>query len=100
LVLPGCPTRYIYDKKGRILGPRLDYGLLISSPDDNQLCEKGYRECILLGSRQTKSAWDETHVVVMLVTRIRGIAYRLGIADMAEDVWNMADQTWELIALG
>jgi hypothetical protein len=105
LVLPDRATRYILDERGLVLGPRPDYGLLLPSLDDNQLydnqlCDKGYRECILLGSRQATSAYNETHTVVMLVTRIRGVAYRVGIADMLEDVWNLADKKWELIALG
>jgi hypothetical protein len=78
------------------LGPKPDYGYLVPSLDDTELCEKGYRECILLGKRSAASAWD----IVMLITRRYGIAYRLGIADMSEEFWNLADKTWELIALG
>jgi hypothetical protein len=100
LILPNLPRRYAYDKKGRLLGPKPDYGYLVPSLDDTELCEKGHRECILLGKRSAASAWDTTHVVVMLTTRRYGIAHRLGIADMSEEFWNLADKTWELIALG
>jgi hypothetical protein len=102
LILPNLPPRYAYDE-GRLLGPKPDYDYLVPSLDDTELCEKGYRECILLGKRSAASAWDRTHVVVMLITRKYGIAYRLGIAgiaDMSEEFWNLADKTWELIALG
>jgi hypothetical protein len=100
LILPNLPPRYAYDKEGRLLGPKPDYGYLVPSLDDTELCEKGHRECILLGKRSAASAWDTTHVVVMLITRRYGIAHRLGIADMSEGFWNLADKTWELIALG
>jgi len=98
LVLPDLKPRYNY-RGGETLGPKPDYGYLVPSLDDSQLCEKGYRECILLGRRPAASVWDVPHVVVMLITRISGTAYREGIADMSEEFWNLADRKWELIAL-
>lgn len=100
LILPDHPPRYAYDKKGNLLGPKPDYGYLVPSLDERETCERGYRECILLGKRPAASAWEEAHVVVMLISRKCGYAQRLGIADMSEEFWDLADKTWELIALG
>ena len=100
LVLPDRPPRYTYDKEGKMLGTKPDYGYLVPSLDEQEFCEKGDQECILLGKRPASSAWDEAHVVVMLIGRKCGYAQRLGIADMSEDFWNLADKSWKLIALG
>lgn len=100
LILPNRPPRYAYDKEGKILGPKPDYGYLVPSLDEQEFCEKGDQECILLGKRPASSAWDEAHVVVMLISRERGYAQRLGIAHMSEDFWNLADKSWKLVALG
>lgn len=100
LILPNRPPRYAYDKKGKLLGPKPDYGYLVPSLDEQEFCEKGDQECILLGKRPASSAWDEAHMVVMLISRKCGYAQRIGIADMSEDFWNLADKSWKLIALG
>lgn len=100
LILPNHPPRYAYDKKGKILGPKPDYGYLVPSLDEQEFCQKGDQECILLGKRPASSAWDEAHVVVMLISRECGYAQRRGIADMSEDFWNLADKSWKLITLG
>lgn len=102
LILPDLPTRYSYSPKdGHLLGPKPDYGYLVPSLDGSELCEKGYRECILLGRRLPASEWGVPHVVLMLVKRgENGIAYRLGIVDMSEEFWDLAEKKWELIALG
>ena len=101
LILPDHPPRYTYDKSGNVLGTKPDYGHLIPSLDEHEFCEKGPRECILLGKRPAASAWEEAHVVVMLIGRNKcGYAQRLGIADMPEEFWDLSDKTWELIALG
>lgn len=102
LILPHLPPRYAYDKDGRLLGPKPDYGYLVPSLDGLELCEPGDRECILLGRRPPGSVWDVPHVVVMLIARepTSGIAHRLGIADLSEEFWNLVDRKWELIALG
>ena len=84
LILPDLKARYNY-RGDKILGPKPDYGYLAPSLDDSELCEKDYRECILLGRRPAPSAWDVPHVVVMLITRVSGTAYRHGIADMSEE---------------
>ncbi len=86
LILPNRPPRYAYDKKGKMLGPKPDYGYLVPSLDEQEFCEKGDQECILLGKRPASSAWDEAHVVVMLISRKCGYAQRLGIADMHSDL--------------
>lgn len=39
-------------------------------------------------------------MVVMLISRKCGYAQRVGIADMSEEFWDLADKKWELIALG
>lgn len=57
---------------------------LVPSPDVQVFCEKGYRECILIGQRKAERAWEEAHVVVMLIRRKCGYAQRVGIADMSE----------------
>ena len=101
LILPDQPARHTYDKKGNILGTKPDYGHLTPSLDEHEFCEKGYRECILLGKRPATSAWEEAHVVVMLISRNKHrYAQRLGIADMPEEFWDLADKSWGLIALG
>ena len=101
LILPDQPPRYTYDQRGNVLGTKPDYGHLNPSLDEHEFCEKGYRECILLGKRPAASTWEEAHVVVMLIRRNEyGCAQRLGIADMPEEFWDLAAQTWELIALG
>lgn len=100
LILPDHPPRYAYDEKGNVLGPKPDYGYLVPSLDERELCAKGCAECILLGKRPAASAWEEAHVVVMLISRKRGYAQRVGIADMSEQFWDLAGKTWELIALG
>lgn len=101
LILPDQTPRYNYDKRGKVIGTKPDYGHLIPSLDEHEFCEKGYRECILLGQRPASSTWEEAHVVVMLIRRHeRGYAQRLGIADMPEEFWKLSNKTWELIALG
>lgn len=100
LILPGLAPRYEHDDKGRMLGPKPDYGLLVPSPRGTRLCGKGEWECILLGERPAASAWDRVHVVIMLVTREFGIAQRRAIADMALEFWDLAEKSWELVALG
>ena len=100
LVLPNSPPRYAYDKNGKILGAKPDYGYLVPTLDEQEFCEKGDQECILLGRRPARSAWGEAHVVVMLISRTCGYAQRLGIAAMSEDFWNLAEKSWKLIALG
>ena len=100
LILPDHSPRNVYDEKGNLLGPKPDYGYLVPSLDEREFCEKGHRECILIGKREAARAWEEAHVVVMLISRKCGYAQRIGIADMSEEFWNLADKTWELIALG
>lgn len=68
-------------------------GYLVPSLDVQEFCEKGYRECILIGQRKAERAWDEAHVVVMLIRRKCGYAQRVGIADMSEKFWNLAKKT-------
>ena len=100
LILPQLAPRFAYDKEGNMLGPKPDYGYLVPSLDGPELCEQGERECILLGRKAPSSEWDRSHVIVMLITRVSGIAYRLGIADMAEEFWDLAEKTWQMIILG
>ena len=68
LILPNRPPRYAYDKIGKTLGPKPDYGYLVLSLDEQDFCEKDDQECILLGKRPASSAWDEAHVVVILIS--------------------------------
>ena len=100
LVLPDLPPRDEFDSRGSWCGFKPDYGLLVPSLHGPDLCEKGFRECILLGRRAPASKWDRPHVVVMLIKRSFGIAYRLGIADMPEEFWEAAQRSWKLIVLG
>ena len=94
LILPDQPPRHTYDKRGKVLGTKPDYGHLQPSLDDHEFCEKGYRECILLGKRPAATAWEESHVVVMLIHRDKhGYAQRLGIADMLEEFWDLSEKT-------
>jgi hypothetical protein len=71
----------------------------VPSPEGKALCDKGERECILLGRRSAGSIWDQD-LVVMLVARRAGCLQRLAIADLPEDFGDMADKSWELVALG
>ena len=99
LIIPNCPPRPSYDIDGKIRGSKPNYGYLVPTIHEQEFYEKGDQECILLGRRPAPH-WDEAHVVVMLITRKCGYAQRLGIADMSEDFWNLADRSWKLIALG
>jgi len=101
LTLPHLPVRYQHDARGTVVGPKPDYGYLIPSLEATELSETGNRECILLGRRPAKSVHDEVHVLVMLIARdAMSIAHRLGIADMPEEFWDLAEKTRGLIALG
>ena len=99
-ILPNGLPRYTYDGKGNVRGTKPDYGYLVPSLEENEFCEKGQQECALLGKRPAARVWEEAYVVVMLISRKCGYAQRIGIADMSEEFWNLADKTWELIALG
>ena len=70
------------------------------SLDEREFYEKAHQECILLGKRRAARVWEEAHVVVMLISRKCGYAQRVGITNMSEEFWNLANKTWELIALG
>ncbi|KKY28440.1 putative heterokaryon incompatibility [Phaeomoniella chlamydospora] len=101
LTLPHLPARPSYSKTGLHLGSKPDYGYLVPSLDGPELCEKGWRECILLGKKPKESQWDVDHMVVMLVERRDdGIAYRLGMADLCREVWELAERREERIVLG
>ena len=54
------------------------------SLDVQGFCEKAYWECMLIGQRKVERAWEEAHVVVMLIRRKCGYAQRVGIADMSK----------------
>ena len=101
LTLPYLPVRNEHDARGFVVGPKPDYGYLIPSLDAMKLSETGERECILLGRRPAKSVHDAAHVLVMIIARdAMSIAHRLGIADMPEEFWDLAEKTRGLIALG
>lgn len=82
------------------MGSKPDYGYLVPSPEGTTLCNKGERECNILGRKSACSVWDQDRVVVMLVARREGFVRRRVIADTPDDFWNLAHKSWELIALG